>query len=227
MEYQDDVRDRQREADEQAAIERETDDLLKRQMDEMADVEAKGRAAGLLFDDAKKIKVAIGASTSQPQITLTPSTSAATVKTETKPKPAPPRAAAASAFGADDEEDDVKKKRTLVRLDEDKSNIEAKVRAKLIEIRKGIPTSPAELWSYKLKWEGLTQVSHGMACPGLLSANPSFFHSAFSRKKYSRPFGKSSSVYSGISRLTNCSTLLSSMFSNMRLLRRLWKALNR
>ena len=226
MEYQDDVRDRQREADEQAAIERETDDLLKRQMDEMADVEAKGRAAGLLFDDAKKIKVAIGASTSQPQITLTPSTSAATVKTETKPKPAPPRAAAASAFGADDEEDDVKKKRTLVRLDEDKSNIEAKVRAKLIEIRKGIPMSPAELWSYKLKWEGLTQVSHEWSvqvCCRLIR----FSQSASSRRKSSRPFGKSSSVYSGISRLTNCSTLLSSMFSNMRVLRQSWKAWSR
>lgn len=160
MEYQDDVRDRQREADEQAALEKETDDLLKRQMDEMADIEAKGRAAGMLFDDAKKIKVAIGATTSQPApIALTPSTSVAAVKTEIKPKPAPPRAAAASAFGADDEEEDVKKKRTLVRLDEDKSNIEAKVRAKLIEIRKEIPQSPAELWSFKLKWEGLTQVS--------------------------------------------------------------------
>jgi hypothetical protein len=160
MEYQDDVRDRQREADEQAALEKETEDLFKRQMDEMADIEAKGRAAGMLFDDAKKIKVAIGASGSQPApIALTPSASVPVVKTEIKPKPAPPRAAAASAFGADDEEEDVKKKRTLVRLDEDKSNIEAKVRAKLIEIRKGIPLSPAELWSFKLKWEGLTQVS--------------------------------------------------------------------
>lgn len=167
MEYQDDVRDRQREADEQAALERETDDLLKRQMDEMADIEAKGRAAGLLFEDAKKIKVAIGAGTAAPSHpgTITPSTSAATVKSETKPKVAPTRGNAASAFGADDEEDDVKKKRTLVRLDEDgaapgaRSNIEAKTQAKLSDIRSGIPTSPAELWSFKLRWEGLSQVS--------------------------------------------------------------------
>lgn len=134
-------------------------------MDEMADVEAKGRAAGLLFEDAKPIKVAIAANPAQPSQHPVASSSAASVKTETKPKAAPARGAAATAFGADEEEDDVKKKRTLIRLDEDsdrkggRSGIEAKTHARLTEIRNSIPTSPAELWNFKLKWEALTPVS--------------------------------------------------------------------
>ncbi|KAJ9125126.1 hypothetical protein QFC22_000080 [Naganishia vaughanmartiniae] len=162
QEYQDDVRDRQREADEQAALEKETEDLFKRQMDEMADIEAKGRAAGLLFEDAKPIKVAIGAPAPLLPLganaSIATSSSIASVKTETKPKVVAARGNAASAFGAEDDEEDVKKKRTLVRLDEDagvKSNIQAKTQAKLTEIRNGIPKSPAELWSLKLRWEGL------------------------------------------------------------------------
>jgi RNA-binding protein 25 len=165
QEYQDDVRDRQREADEQAALEKETEDLFKRQMDEMADIEAKGRAAGLLFEDAKPIKVAIGAPApllpSGTNASVATSSSVAAVKTETKPKVAAARGNAASAFGAEDDDEDVKKKRTLVRLDEDagvKSNIEAKTQAKLTAIRNGIPKSPAELWSLKLRWEGLSSV---------------------------------------------------------------------
>ncbi|KAJ9108756.1 hypothetical protein QFC21_000076 [Naganishia friedmannii] len=162
QEYQDDVRDRQREADEQAALEKETEDLFKRQMHEMADIEAKGRAAGLLFEDAKPIKVAIGAPAPLLPLGANASTAAsssvASVKTESKPKIVAARGNAASAFGAEDDEEDVKKKRTLVRLDEDageKSSIEAKTQAKLTEIRNGIPKSPAELWSLKLRWEGL------------------------------------------------------------------------
>jgi RNA-binding protein 25 len=152
--------------DEQAALEKETDDLLKRQMDEMADVEAKGRAAGLLFEDAKPIKVAIAANPVQPSHQpVTSSASTASVKTEAKPKVAPVRGAAATAFGADEEEEDVKKKRTLVRLDEDsnptggRSGVEAKTQSKLREIRDTIPTSPRELWNFKIKWDALTPVS--------------------------------------------------------------------
>lgn len=165
LEYQEDVRDRQREVDEQAALEKEADDMLKRQMDEMADVEAKGRAAGLLFEDAKPIKVAIAATPAQPSQNAVASSSAATVKTEIKPKVAPSRGVAATAFGGDEEEDDVKKKRTLIRLDEDvgttgaKNGIEGKTQAKLSDIRNSIPTSPAELFNLKIKWEALTPVS--------------------------------------------------------------------
>ncbi|GHJ85627.1 hypothetical protein NliqN6_2029 [Naganishia liquefaciens] len=162
IEYQEDVRDRQREVDEQAALDKEADDMLKRQMDEMADVEAKGRAAGLLFEDAKPIKVAIAAAPAQPSANAVASSSAASVKTETKPKVAPTRGVAATAFGGDEEEDDVKKKRTLVRLDDDvgklgvTSGVEGKTQAKLIDIRNSVPTSVAEVFNFKIKWEALT-----------------------------------------------------------------------
>jgi len=132
-EYQDDVRDRQTEEVEMVELEKQTEELLQKQMQEMADLEAKQRAAGYLFDDSAHIKVAIGGNTAP---------TASKQKTNI-------------AFNGDDD-DDAGKKRTLIMLDDTEgltsSQRDERNAEKLRTIRDAIPTDQATLWATKIKW---------------------------------------------------------------------------
>jgi RNA-binding protein 25 len=143
-EYQDDVRDRQAEKDEMVELEKQTEELLQKQMQEMADLEAKQRAAGYLFEDSSHIKVAIGASG--------PSA------------PAPKAQAKANiAFGADDDDDAGKKKRTLIKLDDtdglSPAQRDEKNRSKLQALLGSIPTTQSALWQTVIHWDLISEVS--------------------------------------------------------------------
>lgn len=152
-EYQDDVRDRQFEEDEIKRLEAESEAFLKKQMAEMAELEARQKARGLLTEDAPMIKLAIDAP--------------AEVK-EDKPEP-PPRPKAAFGEGDDDEMDGGPKKvkRTLVKLEYDGGmgieNVNeaaeaARRNAKLLEVRNGIPRDKRRLWDFDIEWEAMTPV---------------------------------------------------------------------
>lgn len=156
-EYQDDVRDRQYEKDEKIELEKQTEQLLQQQMKEMADLEAKQRAAGYLFDDSAHIKVAIGGTGSA--ATTTPSGAL-------KPK------ATTAAFGADDDEDVGKKKRTLITLDDSDgltpSQREERNREKLKALRDQVPKDKSALWATPIAWDSVTEVSlvpHSLPLP--------------------------------------------------------------
>lgn len=118
-------------------------------MQEMAQLEAKQRAAGFLFNDGAPIKVA-------PE--------KASVKIE---PPAPVNVGKAKttvAFGAEDEEEeDRQKRRKLIKLDDDEdlSDAERQARraAKLADLKKGLPDDKAGLWAHKVKWDAVTEVS--------------------------------------------------------------------
>jgi RNA-binding protein 25 len=153
-EYQDDVRDRQFEEDEIKRLEAESEAFLKKQMAEMAELEARQKARGLLTEDAPMIKLAIDAPPP-------------TVK-EDKPEP-PPRPKAAFGEGDDDEMDGGPKKvkRTLVKLEYDGGmgieNVNeaaeaARRNAKLLEVRNGIPRDKRRLWDFDIDWEAMTPV---------------------------------------------------------------------
>jgi len=142
-EYQEDVKDRHAEEQEMAELEKQTEELLQKQMQEMADLEAKQRAAGYLFDDSAHIKVAIAGNTGS-------ASAAAKQKTNI-------------AFNGDDDDDAGKKKRTLIMLDDaeglspaqrDQRNTE-----KLNAMRDALPTDRTALWAIKIKWGAAITVS--------------------------------------------------------------------
>jgi RNA-binding protein 25 len=122
-------------------------------MAEMAELEARQKARGLLTEDAPMIKLAIDA---PPEIK------------EDKPEP-PPRPKAAFGEGDDDEMDGGPKKvkRTLVKLEYDGGmgieNVNeaaeaARRNAQLLEVRNGIPRDKRRLWSLDIEWEAMTPV---------------------------------------------------------------------
>jgi len=134
-EYQDDVRDRQHEEEEKIALEKESEEFLQRQMEEMAELEAKQRAAGMLFDDAAPVKL---------------SAPSASIKVEV-PKP---KAKPAVTLGGDDEEEEAtRKRRTIIKLDD--SDLKAKNERKLEEIKASLPTDTADLFKAKIKWDAV------------------------------------------------------------------------
>ncbi|WVF70986.1 hypothetical protein IAT40_005782 [Kwoniella sp. CBS 6097] len=150
-EYQDDVRDRQQEEDEQAALERESEEFLKKQMAELAELETAQKARGLLTEDAAPIKLAIQA----PVIEVKP-------KEEKKLVAAPPRPVAFGGEEDDDEENERKKRRAFIRLDADgdgegstEAERIAKRNAKLLEIKKDIPSDRRSLWRTEIEWAAL------------------------------------------------------------------------
>ncbi|OCF31872.1 hypothetical protein I317_02949 [Kwoniella heveanensis CBS 569] len=153
-EYQDDVRDRQQEEDEQAALERESEEFLKKQMAELAELETAQKARGLLTEDAAPIKVAIQA----PVIEIKP-------KEEKKLAVAPPRPVAFGGEEADDdEESERKKKRAFIRLDADgdgegttEAERIARRNAKLLDIKKDIPSNRRSLWRIEIEWAALRE----------------------------------------------------------------------
>lgn len=146
-EYQDDVRDRQAEELENAELEKQTEELLQKQMQEMADLEAKQRAAGYLFDDSAHVKVAIGGPTGS--------------------APAASKQKTNIAFNGDDDDDAGKKKRTLIMLDDAEGLTPAqrdeRHNEKLRAIKDAIPSDQATLWASKIKWGVAITVSRYVA----------------------------------------------------------------
>ncbi|WVR05586.1 hypothetical protein IAU60_002605 [Kwoniella sp. DSM 27419] len=157
-EYQDDVRDRQLEEDERIALERESEEFLKKQMAELAELEIEQKARGLLTEDAAPIKLAIA-----------PAPADAKPKEEKKPVVAPPRPGVALGADDDEEESERKKKRTFVRLDADGEQGDglteaeriAKRNARLLEIKKDIPTDRRSLWRSDIEWAALSESTIG------------------------------------------------------------------
>jgi hypothetical protein len=142
-EYRDDVLDRQHEEEEKIALEKESEEFLQRQMEEMAELEAKQRAAGMLFDDAAPVKL---------------SAPAAPIKIE-GPKP---KAKPTVTLGGDDEEEEAtRKRRTIIKLDD--ADSKAKNESKLQEIKASLPTDTADLFKTKIKWEAVHAVRLAVA----------------------------------------------------------------
>ncbi|KAL7423581.1 hypothetical protein Q5752_001161 [Cryptotrichosporon argae] len=149
-EHQDDVRDRHLEEEEIKAIERESEEFLQKQAAELAELEEKQRRAGLLTEDAAPIKLAIAPVAE----------AAAEVKPKAEAKPAPaPRPGV--SFGDDEDEDEgaIKVKRTFVKLEYtggttelDEAEQRARRNAKLLEIRKALPTDKRGVFGARVDW---------------------------------------------------------------------------
>ncbi len=134
------------EEDEKVALEKESEDFLQQQMQEMANMEAKQRAAGMLFDDAAPIKLAIHHAPA-------PKVEPASVKSEPSKSKAP-----AVSFGAEeDDEEAVRRKRQIIKLDDGDAKLKAG--AKLVDIKLSLPKDSRDLFKYKINWEAVQYVS--------------------------------------------------------------------
>ncbi|WWC88177.1 uncharacterized protein L201_003082 [Kwoniella dendrophila CBS 6074] len=160
QEYQDDVRDRQQEEDELQALEKESEEFLKKQMAELAELEIEQKAKGLLTEDAAPIKLNLN-------IQPTP----VDVKPKEEKKPTIPHKPVILA-GDDEEENERKQKRTLIKLDSDNdiaSKIDtglttgteaeriAKRNAKLLEIKKSLPERKRDIFRSSIDWAAIDQ----------------------------------------------------------------------
>ena len=151
-EYQDDVRDRQLEEDERKALEIESEEFLKRQMLEMAELEERQREAGLLTEDAAPIKLAITRPVNHE------------IKREEKPDIGSKFRPGISFDGEEEEEDPAKKKkRTLVKLEYEGDGLTeaekiAKRNARLLEIRALVPKEKKRLWTTSIEWAAVNEV---------------------------------------------------------------------
>lgn len=149
-EYQDDVRDRQMEEDEVKALEKESEEFLKRQMTELAELEQKQRRAGLLTEDAAPIKLSISAPAAEP-------------KKEEKPDTNIPRPTV-NFDAEDDDESTTKKRRTFVKLEYEGDGLteaeqKAKRNARLLDIRSGLPSERKRVWATRIEWAAISEVS--------------------------------------------------------------------
>ncbi|WWC68325.1 uncharacterized protein I206_102250 [Kwoniella pini CBS 10737] len=154
QEYQDDVRDRQQEEDELQALERESEEFLKRQMAELAELEVEQKAKGLLTEDAAPIKLNLNIPAPAPE-----------VKVKEEKKLVVPHKPIVLA-GDEEEENEQKKKRTFIRLDNDDINSGdgltqaeriAKRNAKLLEIKKGLPERRRDIFKSSIDWAGINE----------------------------------------------------------------------
>jgi RNA-binding protein 25 len=124
-------------------LRRESELFLARQMDEMQALADEQRKAGLLLDDGAPVRLNVS-------------------------MPAPSRAAEpgtkekATVFGQEeDEEDDIKKRKTpLVKLDFSAAEGGEKAKERLERIRLSVPNDKETLFKAKVRWDGLTDVSH-------------------------------------------------------------------
>ncbi|RXK35530.1 hypothetical protein M231_07209 [Tremella mesenterica] len=152
-EYQEDVRDRNVEADEMAALEKESEEFLKKQMEEFASMEQDKRNAGLLSEDAAPIRLALN---------RVPMPEPKEEKPKVVSRPVPQ-----SVFGEGDEEEQAvrKKQRTLVKLEYDgaedtgltEAEQAAKRTARLLEIRERLPHERRRLFGFEVEWAALTE----------------------------------------------------------------------
>ena len=148
------MRDRQLEEDELKALEQESEEFLKRQLVEMAELEAKQKEAGLLTEDAAPIKLAL----SRPVFSE--------MNKEEKPDITTGKARHGITFEGEEEEDEEaakKKKRTLVKLEYEGDGLTeaekvAKRNARLLEIRSQVPRERRQLWSHRIEWAAINEV---------------------------------------------------------------------
>lgn len=165
-EYQDDVRDRQQEAEEQRQLEKESEAFLAQQMAELSEMERaeKEKTKGLLTEDAAPVRLALNVPTTTTEVAETAKKEAK--KEEAKPKPKPK----VMDFGGDDDEDDAgarRKRQTFVKLEADAGSSgagmstaerEAIRTAKLLELKAEIPAGSAVFRS-TVFWSGIDDVS--------------------------------------------------------------------
>lgn len=152
-ELEQDAQDARREAEEAAALQKESEEFLARQasmLSSMSDSAALDPTA--TSGEPPKLKLL-----AVPAVDKKPEDAA-----KAKPK-------AAAAFAAADAEDEAagKKKRELIPLnysdDEDDEDKIEKKRKKVKELVSAIPTDKAGLWRYDVKWEELNEVSHSQS----------------------------------------------------------------
>lgn len=169
-EYQEDVRDRQAEQDEIKALEKESEDFIKKQMEEMERMEVEQKQRGLLTEDAAPIKL---------DLNVRPPTAPADVKPAAPVPSAAPSRPAPVAFEEDDDEEvaaDKRKHRTFVKLEYDESALAkmtdaeraAITNAQLLDVRKQIPRDKRTLWGLSLDWDAINevrQIHHSLLCP--------------------------------------------------------------
>lgn len=152
------MRDRHLEEDERRKAEADAEAFLKQQQIELAELEAHQKARGLLTEDAAPIKLDINSVPRPP------------------PKEAPRAEVVAPkpnvAFDEDEEMHDAaqKKRRTLVKLEydadqplgEEISEAEriARRNAKLLSVRRMVPSDRRALWETPIEWAALSNVSH-------------------------------------------------------------------
>nr|XP_018265023.1 uncharacterized protein I303_03205 [Kwoniella dejecticola CBS 10117]OBR87181.1 hypothetical protein I303_03205 [Kwoniella dejecticola CBS 10117] len=155
QEYQDDVRDRQQEEDELRALEKESEEFLKKQMAELAELEEEQKAKGLLTEDAAPIRLNLNI----------PAPAAPEVKPKKEEKVVVPHKPVILA-GDDEEESEQKKKRAFIRLDNDDINSGdglteaqriAKRNAKLLEIKKGLPDRRRDVFRSAIDWAAINE----------------------------------------------------------------------
>jgi hypothetical protein len=164
-----DAADRTAEAVESAELERESAAFLERQMTELAELQVKQKAAGILTEETQlgPIKLSIANPNSTASSTangIGASSSAGGGAAGADGKKVVPAARGAFVEDDDDEEEEGKKKRTLVKLDYgDGLTVEERERKrseglKLIRTLK-VPKSKESLFAFEIKWEAITEVS--------------------------------------------------------------------
>ena len=156
-EYQEDVRDRQLEEDERIALEKESEEFIKRQMEEMAARDVEQRKKGLLTEDAAPIRLALN--------------QAPVPEPKKEEKPAPPVVRRPAVFAEDEEDVDGgsgrKKQRTFVKLEYEgktdntltEAEQAAKRTARLLEIRHRLPHERRRLFGFEVEWAALSEVN--------------------------------------------------------------------
>jgi hypothetical protein len=156
-EFKEDLRDRHLEEDERRKAEADAEAFLKQQQLELAELEARQKARGLLTEDAAPIKLDINAVSRPPP------------KEAPRPEVIAPKPKV--AFEEDEETEDAgqKKKRTLVKLEYDadqplgeeitEAERIARRNAKLLSVRRMVPSDRRALWETPIEWAALTDVS--------------------------------------------------------------------
>ena len=147
-EIEQDAQDARREAEEAAALQKESEEFLARQ----ADMFSAMSGSATLNPDAT--------SGEPPKLKLLAVQPTEKQAEEGKSKPKPKAAAAFAA--ADEDETSGTKKRELIPLnysdDEDDEEKVEKKKRKVKELVSAIPTDKAGLWRYDVKWEQLNEV---------------------------------------------------------------------
>lgn len=140
------------------ALERESEEFLQKQMEELARLEEAQKERGLLTEDAAPIKLALASSA--------PIEPKSTKVEQPAPKPRP-----VIDFDGDDEDEvasDRKKQRHLVKLEYDENSgglTEAEKvamrNAQLLDVRSQVTRDRRTLWSMRLDWNAINEVCLG------------------------------------------------------------------
>jgi RNA-binding protein 25 len=137
-----DAKSRRFEEQEAENLRRESEDFLARQMDEMQALADEQRKAGLLLDDGAPVRLTVSIAP--------PSAKEAGNKEK------------ATVFGQEEEEEEGIKKRKvpLVKLDFSVAESGEKTRERVERTRLSVPHDKETLFKAKVRWDGLSDVSH-------------------------------------------------------------------